>query len=126
MENKKDCLLIGEGVSITGKITLPGTIYVYGDLNGEITASEIQVGQNGKVTGDVKVDIADIKGEVVNSIQVKDTLIVRSTGKISGLINYKTLEIEHGGVIDGKVVKVAVKNDLLTSDSPVELIEANE
>jgi len=126
MENKKDCLLIGEGVSITGKITLPGTIYVYGDLNGEITASEIQVGQNGKVTGDVKVDIADIKGEVVNSIQVKDTLIVRSTGKISGLINYKTLEIEHGGVIDGKVVNVAVKNDLLTSDSPVELIEANE
>lgn len=107
MEDKKDCLLIGEGVSVTGNISLPGTVYVYGDVNGEITAREIHVGESGKVTGDVKVDLADIKGEVVNSIQVKETLVVRSTGRISGVISYKSLEIEHGGMIDGKIEKVS-------------------
>lgn len=107
MEDKKDCLLIGEGVSITGNISLQGTIYVYGDVNGEIIAREIHVGESGKVTGNVKVDLADVKGEIVNSIQVKEVLVVRSTGRISGNISYKSLEIEHGGVIDGKIEKVA-------------------
>ena len=106
MEDKKDCLLIGEGVSVTGNISLPGTVYVYGDVNGEITAREIHVGVGGKVIGDVRVDLADIKGEVMNSIQVKETLIVRATGKISGIISYQSLEIEHGGMIDGKIEKV--------------------
>ena len=106
MEDRKDCLLIGEGVSVTGNISLPGTVYVYGDVNGEITAREIHVGVGGKVTGDVRVDLADIKGEVMNSIQVKETLIVRATGKISGIISYQSLEIEHGGMIDGKIEKV--------------------
>ena len=106
MEDKKDCLLIGEGVSVTGNISLPGSVYVYGDVNGEITAHEIHVGVGGKVTGDVRVDLADIRGEVINSIQVKETLIVRATGKISGVISYQSLEIEHGGMIDGKIEKV--------------------
>jgi len=113
MEDKKDCLLIGEGVSITGNISLPGTIYVYGDVNGEITAREIHVGESGKVTGNVKVDLADVKGEIVNSIQVKEVLVVRSTGRISGNISYKSLEIEHGGVIDGKIEKVAAGQDYM-------------
>lgn len=105
MENIKDSLLVGEGVSITGNITLQGAIHVYGNVSGEISAHEIFIGQTGKVNGEVKVNLADIKGEVTNSIQVKETLIVRATGKISGTISYQSLEIEHGGVIDGKVEK---------------------
>jgi cytoskeletal protein CcmA (bactofilin family) len=107
MEDKKGCLLIGEGVKITGNITLPGTVYVYGEVDGEIVSHEIYVGETGKVTGDVKVDLADIKGELLNSIQAKDSLILRATGKISGVINYQTLEIEHGGMLDGKIEKIA-------------------
>ncbi len=106
MEDKKGCLLIGEGVVVTGNISLPGAVYVYGEVSGEISSHEIFVGETGKVTGDVRVDHADIKGQIVNSIQVKETLILRSTGKISGVINYQSLEIEHGGMIDGKIEKV--------------------
>lgn len=107
MEDKKGCLLIGEGVKVTGNISLPGTVYVYGEVNGEVCSHEIYVGETGKVTGDVKVDLADIRGEVVNSIQAKESLILRATGKISGAISYQSLEIEHGGMLDGKIEKVA-------------------
>lgn len=105
MENKKDCLLVGEGVNITGNITVQGSVHIYGNVNGEITAHEIFIGETGKVNGEVRVNLADIKGEINNSTQVKDALIVRSTGKISGNISYQSLEIEHGGVIDGKIEK---------------------
>jgi cytoskeletal protein CcmA (bactofilin family) len=108
MENIKDSLLVGEGVSVTGNISAQGALHVYGNVSGDVTAHEIFVGETGKVNGDIKVNFADIKGEVTNSIQVKETLIVRSTGKISGTISYQSLEIEHGGVIDGKIEKNTV------------------
>jgi cytoskeletal protein CcmA (bactofilin family) len=107
MENSKDCLMIGEGVSIAGTISLAGAIYVYGNVNGEIVAREIYVGPGGKVTGEVKVELADIRGEVANSIQAKETLIVRSTGKVSGIISYQSIEIENGGMVDGTIEKVS-------------------
>lgn len=106
MEDKKDCLIIGEGVSVTGNVALSGTVYVFGDVSGEIIARELHVGSSGKVIGNVKVDSAEIEGQVLNTIRVKDTLIVRASGKISGVIAYKSLEIEHGGIIDGKIEKI--------------------
>jgi len=105
MENIKDNLLIGEGVNITGNISVQGAIHVYGNLSGEIVAQEIFIGATGKVNGEIKVSFADVRGEFTNSIHVKETLIVRSTGKISGTITYQSLEIEHGGIIDGKIEK---------------------
>ena len=106
MEDKKDCLIIGEGVRVTGNVSLSGTVYVFGDVSGEIVARELHVGSTGKVTGNVQVDSAEIKGQVLNTIRVKDTLIVRASGKVSGEIAYQSLEIEHGGMIDGKIEKI--------------------
>ena len=56
MEDKEGCVLIGKGVSITGNITLSGTIHIYGDVNGEVVAQEIHVGDTGKINGDIKSD----------------------------------------------------------------------
>lgn len=110
MENKKDCLLVGEGVTITGSISVQGAVHVYGSIKGEVSAESLYVGETGKLDGEVKVSLADIKGEVTNSIQVKETLIVRATGKISGSISYQSIEIEHGGMIDGKVDRNTTAN----------------
>lgn len=105
MENSKDNLMIGEGVSITGSISLSGILYVYGNVNGEVVANEINVGASGTVNGDVKVDKADVSGVINNAIHAKDALVIRSTGKVSGNISYQTIEIESGGIIDGKIDK---------------------
>lgn len=110
MENQKDTLLVGEGVNITGNIAVLGAVHIYGIVNGEITAHEIHVGETGRVNGEMKVSLADIKGEVSNSIQVKETLIIRSTGKVSGTISYQSLEIEQGGMIEGKIEKNSAIN----------------
>ncbi len=114
MEDKEGNVLIGKGVTITGNITLAGSIYVYGDVNGEVVAQEIHVGEGGKVTGDIKVDVADIRGDVSNSLEVKKSIVVRSTGKIVGKLIYQSLEIETGGVIDGHIEKAKSKNDFVT------------
>ncbi len=113
MEDKEGNVLIGKGVTIAGNITLGGSIYVYGDVSGEVVAQEIHVGEGGKVTGDIKVDVADVRGEVSNSLEVKKSIVVRSTGKITGKLIYQSLEIETGGVIDGQIEKTKSKNDFV-------------
>lgn len=105
MENKKDFLLIGEDVNITGNISVHGTVHIYGNVNGEITAQEIYVGETGKINGEIKANLADIKGEASNSIYIQETLVIRATGKVSGSISYQSLEIEQGGIIEGKIEK---------------------
>ena len=111
MEDKEGCVLIGKGVSITGNITLSGTIHIYGDVNGEVVAQEIHVGDTGKINGDIKSEVADIRGEVMNAVEVRKNLIVRSTGKIAGTIRYQSIEIENGGIVDGQLEKMASKNE---------------
>ena len=111
MEDKEGGLLVGKGVTITGSINATGAVHVYGNVNGEIIAHEICVGVTGKVNGDVKVDAADIHGEIVNSLDVRKTLIIRASGKVSGLIRYDSMEIEQGGSVEGSIEKMSAKND---------------
>jgi cytoskeletal protein CcmA (bactofilin family) len=113
MEDKEGNVLIGKGVSLVGNITLAGSIYVYGDVNGAVVAQEIHVGESGKISGDIKADVADIRGEISNSIEVKKSIVVRSTGRILGKLIYQSLEIESGGVIDGQIEKAKSKNDFV-------------
>lgn len=120
MENIKDTLLVGENVNLTGNITVLGAVHIYGSVNGEISAQEIYIGETGKVNGEIKVNLADVKGELSHAVHVKETLIIRSTGKVSGTITYQSLEIEHGGIIEGKIDKNTVNNFTHTTPTQVE------
>jgi cytoskeletal protein CcmA (bactofilin family) len=43
----------------------------------------------------------DIRGEVVEYLSSTQSLIIRSSGKVSGAIHYSEIEIEKGGHIHG-------------------------
>ncbi len=95
------CLVVGEGVSITGRISLPGKLTIDGQMEGEITAREVDVGVTGKITGKLVTAVADVRGELVDSISVSEMLILRSTAKVSGNVLYNALQIEQGAIIEG-------------------------
>lgn len=62
-ENNAGCLIVGEGVKISGSITLPERVDVDGQIDGEIIAKEIHVGQSGKLTGKISAGVIDVRGE---------------------------------------------------------------
>lgn len=105
--NQSGCLFVGEGVLIAGKITLPEKIIVDGQVEGEISAREAQVGEAGKITGKLSVAVADVRGELVDTISVSETLILRSTAKVRGSITYNVLQIEQGAVIEGSLNRIS-------------------
>ena len=105
--NERGCLVVGEGVSITGTLSIPGKLTIDGQIDGDISANEVQVGESGKITGKLSVAIADVRGELVDSISVAEMLILRGTAKVRGNVVYNTLQIEQGAVIEGTLSRTS-------------------
>jgi cytoskeletal protein CcmA (bactofilin family) len=99
-DNKAGFLEIGEGVLIEGNISLPETVYVNGNVNGDLRASNVMVGPNGVINGNVFATTADIRGSINHTINITGLLILRSTAKVIGDIEYQMIEIEEGANVN--------------------------
>jgi cytoskeletal protein CcmA (bactofilin family) len=96
-------LTIGEGVKVVGHLTVPGLAVINGTLEGGLQASELLVGPQGTLSGQVSVRVADIHGATYETLVASEFLCVRSTGVVNGQAHYGEIEIEKGGVIQGVI-----------------------
>jgi cytoskeletal protein CcmA (bactofilin family) len=110
---KSGFLEIGEGVVIEGNITLPETVYVNGSITGELRASKVMVGPSGVINGKVYATTADIQGRINHTINVSGLLILRSSAKILGDIEYQMIEIEEGANVDAMLKHLGPKSPLV-------------
>ena len=94
-------LVIGEGVTFNGSIVAPGKVLISGTVTGQLQADDLQIGKNGKVTGKVYAREIDVHGELNEEIVCKDHILIHSTGKVSGSLEYSELEIQRGGRFHG-------------------------
>lgn len=100
--DEKNVVYIGEGVKIEGVITANDVVVVDGALEGEISCSQLIVGEHGVVTGTVTVSNADIYGKIGPNVTVKQVLVLRSSGRVEGKWTYGELEVERGGLLTGQ------------------------
>ena len=105
--DSKGSVTIGEGVIVHGTITAMGRATVYGSLDGEVTASDVLIGPSGRITGRLTADTVDIHGEGPAELTAWQSLTVRATGRLNGVIHYARLEVEPGGVVDGELIPLA-------------------
>lgn len=101
------CLVVGEGVKLSGNFVVPNSASIAGTIEGDLTAREILVGSTGVLKGKVTGDLVDVRGEIHENVTSKKALFVRSTGKVIGEIQYAEIEIEKGGDLQGNLTKVA-------------------
>jgi len=103
-EGTKDkSIFIGTGVVFKGSINAPNQAIISGSVEGELVARDVLIGAAGVVTGDTEADFIDVKGELHQSVNSKNVLIVRSSGKVTGDVTYGEIEIERGGKIQGNL-----------------------
>ena len=113
-------VVIGNDVSIKGVLVVPNRAVVNGSIDGEITAKELVVGQTGRIVGHAKTERADIHGEVNQTLVVNQSLILRSTGKVIGVVHYAELEIEKGGLVEGKMTQQVSQSNNPPAAAPAE------
>ena len=95
------CIVVGEGVTVTGEFSVPGRAVINGSIAGDLQADELLVGATGKVVGSIKVRRADIHGETHEKLLASELLVIRSTGHVNGSVSFGGIEIERGGSMHG-------------------------
>ena len=100
---------IGEGVTFKGSISVPDVIVVDGIVEGDVTARSVRVGVSGSIKGTVTSIDADVHGKLCDKIEVKEFLLVRSTGHIEGSLACGDVQVERGAILSATVTSTRAK-----------------
>jgi cytoskeletal protein CcmA (bactofilin family) len=93
--------VIGPDLTITGNLETTGEIRIEGDVQGDIHAGRIIVGEQGRVVGDLLADEIVIGGVVQGSIR-GNNLTFRGASHVEGEVYHRKLAIEQGAYFEGK------------------------
>ncbi len=95
-------LIIGRDICLSGEITSCDKLVVEGRAEVSLpNARVIEVAPSGFFKGTADVEEADVSGRYEGELVVRDRLVVRAGGRISGAIRYGRIVIESGGQISG-------------------------
>ena len=110
-------LIVGQDICLSGEITACDTLVVEGGVEASLSDSRvIEVTETGVFKGKVEIDIAEISGAFDGELTARERLVIRGTGRVSGIIRYRQLEIENGGEIAGTVEVLASTETANDSD----------
>jgi cytoskeletal protein CcmA (bactofilin family) len=107
-QNRIDSL-IGEGTTIEGNISFSGGLRIDGRVKGNVMAvddqpSTLVVSEKARVEGEVRISHAVINGTVVGPVYASEYVELQAKCNVTGDVYYKTLEIQLGAVVQGRLV----------------------
>jgi cytoskeletal protein CcmA (bactofilin family) len=97
-------LVVGEGIRLSGEIKSCDALIVEGIV--EATLSDchaLDVSEPGLFKGNATVALCEIAGRFEGELKVRERLLVRSSGRITGIVRYRDMQIESGGKINGSL-----------------------
>lgn len=103
-------LCIGSKIKMKGSVEDCGVLQVDGHFEASAQSNYLKVSEPGIFVGDADVHNAEIVGRFEGNLTVKDKLIIRGTGVITGTVRYGSIEIASGGRISGDV-QATLKNE---------------
>lgn len=92
---------LGRGSRVSGKLNFDGTVRVDGQVEGEISANELIVGERAIVTAQIHGQTIIIRGKVTGDINARKRVEIRAPGKLYGNIVTPSLVIHDGVIFEG-------------------------
>lgn len=94
--------IIHESSVVRGNIRCDGDIRIDGRVCGHVWAlGKVVVGINGFIEGDIMAESADIFGEVIGKMVVKETLWLKASANLLGDIEVTALVVDKGAKFMG-------------------------
>ena len=93
---------IGREITITGNIAGSGNLHIDGTVEGDVAATTLILGSEGKVRGNIVADSAQIAGSVEGTVAAK-SLVIEATARIDGDLSYDAVSVASGAQVDGRV-----------------------
>jgi cytoskeletal protein CcmA (bactofilin family) len=96
---------IGINSAFDGELSSKNAVYVNGETTGIIKSEKIvETGEKSVVKGKIFSQDIVIKGEFGGYLEAKEKIVITCSAKIDGEIKTKTIKIEKGGAINGKII----------------------
>ena len=107
-QNRIDSL-VGAGTTVEGNITFTGGLRVDGHVRGNVCAADDKPGtlvlsEQARIEGEVRVSHIVINGTIVGPVHAADYAELQAKANVTGDIHYRTLEMQHGAVVQGRFV----------------------
>jgi cytoskeletal protein CcmA (bactofilin family) len=102
---------IGSGMSITGNIECNGPAQVFGQIKGELRASDLLIGDGAQIEGSVIAQDVTVCGRVkgtIRAVRVK----LQDGGAVEGDIFHRSLSIDENSLFEGSSRRVENPMDL--------------
>lgn len=99
MKSKAPSILSSDLV-LTGSIVSEGEIQLDGQVDGDVRAGSLIIGEDASVSGEVYAETVVIRGKVTGSVCARQVQLA-STARIEGDIVHATLSVESGAFFDG-------------------------
>ena len=106
--NNIECL-IGAGTTVEGSVIFTGGLRVDGRVHGDVIASEGKPGtlvlsEHAQIEGEIRVSHVVINGTVIGPVRAAEYVELQPKANVTGDVHYKTLEIQLGAVVQGRLV----------------------
>jgi cytoskeletal protein CcmA (bactofilin family) len=102
-----DLKIIGQGLKIISR----GILQVDGEIEGDVQAAEVIVGEKGQVTGMVAGQQVVVRGKVSGVVCGK-TVALQASAQVNGDIHHMSFAIEQGAPFEGRSRRAASESDL--------------
>lgn len=109
--------ILGPDIIITGDIKTDGDVQIDGRLDGNVTATNLTIGEQGAVNGHIIAKDVHVRGKITGSIDASHVELA-DTANVEADIVQDTLTIANGAFFDGKCSRK-------TSATPTPIVAAS-
>lgn len=111
-------LVIGQGITLSGEVGDCDHIVIEGTVEAALRGTRVlEITETGTFYGSVEVVEATVAGRFEGDLVVEGLLRVTATGSIVGALSCKTLEVEAGAHIDGRISPLGRERSASTQNS---------
>jgi cytoskeletal protein CcmA (bactofilin family) len=98
-------LVVGRGISVQGTVQDAERLVVEGTMEATMVngLTELSITHGGIFKGEVEVDEAEVAGTIDGTLTARNALIIRATGRVLGTARCRSLQVEDGGQITGRI-----------------------
>ncbi|MBK7768681.1 MAG: polymer-forming cytoskeletal protein [Sulfuritalea sp.] len=101
--------LIGTGTTLVGDVSFTGGLRVDGEIKGNIRGVDGQpatlvISEHARVEGEISVSHLVVNGTVIGSVHSSDFLELQTRARVTGDVEYSTIEIHLGAIVQGRLV----------------------
>ena len=111
--------VIGEKVSLSGKLHVEGSIVIHGEVEGSISCTgQLTVGRTGRIKADLDVGSATIAGNVEGKVVAKGRVELQTDSHLKGDVQAKSFVIQDGCFFQGNCTMGEESNVILPQVEP--------